>query len=413
MLESMYMQGALKTRILLSCLSVIVVIIGTIFAIKFAKGYRPDLQNGTFRPTGIINMESYPESAKVYINGEYKTITKDKINLDPGIYDVEIRLDGFVTWKKQITIEPEVVSNVTAWLFPSVPSLKAITSNGASMPVISPDGTKIAYIRTEKNSNKLYTLDLTESAFGFISRDPKEISTDLSTPNSIRWSPDSRQILYSASASAILIDTNGQKTTPDVVALQKQWQTLADQKEADKFANLPEKLQQIFATSSANVVWSPKEDKIMYTATASAVIAENIIPQLPGSSSQIQQRTLVPNHVYIYDVEEDRNFLIDTINPVIPTQCPPKSKCPNINPVNTSAKNNNWQWFPTSNHIIRALDGKITIMEYDAQNATTVYAGPMESNFIAPYPSTKQVLILSNLNPTLSLTPNLYAVSLR
>lgn len=404
------------SRVIIPAVGMVFVVFGTIGAILFAKGYRPDFNKKSIQPSGILVTQSYPDGAQVLVNNELKTATNNTLNLDPGTYQVEIKKDGFVTWQKTLQVQAEVVTRAIATLFPSVPSLKAITVSGASVPVMSPDGSKIAFLTPDKKSPKLYTLDLTESPLGFINRDPKLIAT-LSQPQTISWSPDSRQITLTASTSAQLIDI-GSNTIRDLTPLrlsdlEATWSAQVKIQETQKRATLPDGLKVILDTSTRDLVWSPKEDKIMYTATASAVIADNLIRPLPGSSTQPQARTLVPQGVYVYDLIEDRNFQIDTSSLPVPTNCPPKTKCPVFDPWASVKKNAGWSWFSNSYHLMKVDGNRILIKEYDNQNLNTVYSGPMSGAFAAAYPSGKQILILSNLNTESSPVPNLYAISLR
>jgi hypothetical protein len=168
-----------NSRLILPVTGAVFVTIGTIGAILFARGYRPDLNGKTLQPSGILVANSFPDGAQLLINGNLKTATNSTINLDPGTYNVEIKKDGFIPWEKTLQVEAEIVTRATATLFPSVPSLRAITSSGASRPTLSPDGTKIAYHQTDEKGTKLFVLDLNESTFGFINRDPKLLSTQV------------------------------------------------------------------------------------------------------------------------------------------------------------------------------------------------------------------------------------------
>jgi hypothetical protein len=187
---------------------------------------------------------------------------------------------------------------------------------------------------------------------------------------------------------------------------------------------LPDILKNIIATSAADLVWSPRENKLLYTATASAQIPDLLIHPLPGSSTQSQNRTLIPQHYYVYDLEEDRNFEIGQLPS--PTPAPKKNKSSlsssAVDPFSTLASlysphPSGWSWFPNSQHLIRVDDKKVTVIEYDGQNSTVIYAGPLEGHFAFPYPSSKQLLILANMSDSLSPSaislPNLYAVTLR
>lgn len=389
----------MRSRILLFFTGLLLVPLVTYFVILFARGYRPDFRNKEFKPTGILATSSLPENAQVYVNGILKTATNSNFNLEPGDYTVEIKKNGFQPWKKTLKVATEEVTRAYATLFPSVPSLKSITSTGASIPIISPDGTKAIYYY----KNVLYLLDLSESPLGLLNRDPKQIGLfgncklefEICQPRLV-WSPDSRQVLTISTPSAQLIDL-GQQPVKTIASPSGQlalWAQLHAAQELQKNIILPATFQEILATSAANLVWSPKENKLLYTATASAVIPDNLIRPLPGSNSTSQTRILKPGSIYVYDVEEDKNFEIKIEN--------------------SKLKIENLRWFSDSWHLVFSQPGKITVMEYDNSNPTVIYQGPMEQDFAYPYPSGKQILILTNLNPTVkNSVPNLYAISLR
>lgn len=420
MLKSLSMQDVVKARIFFFLAGIIIVPIATIFLIMFARGFRPDFEKKEFLSTGLLVAHSYPESAQVYIDGQLKTATDATLNLPPGQYLVEIKKEGFQPWKKSLIVEPEVVTRATATLFPTVPSLKQITIDGASLPTLSPDGSKVAY--TSPDAKKLYILDLNESPLGLINRDPKLLTTTSASVTQLQWSPDSRQLLAqskSASGSSILVDISSQQTrnaSANLSALLASWQTTIQARNLQKFSSLPLPLQAFLATASADLDWSPRENKLLYTATASAQLPDKIIKQLPGSSTQAQERLLVPGSVYVYDLEEDRNFKVGSV--VKPTPTPKNIKKASISyQLTANSSNASLHWLPTSSHLIRIDTDKITIFEYDGQNPTIVYAGPMAEKIAIPYPSAKQMLLFTNLVTTpipgqLSI-PNLYALTLR
>ena len=373
----------MRSRILLFFTGLLLVPLVTYFVILFARGYRPDFRNKEFKPTGILATSSLPENAQVYVNGILKTATNSNFNLEK---------DGFQPWKKTLKVATEEVTRAYATLFPSVSSLKSITSTGASIPVISSDGTKAIYFY----KNILYLLDLSESPLGLLNRDPKQIYTLNTAPYTLIWSPDSRQILTISTSSAQLIDLGQQpvKTISSPSGQLALWSQQRAAQELQKDIILPATFREILATSAANLVWSPKENKLLYTATASAVIPDNLIKPLPGSNSTPQARALKPGSIYVYDVEEDKNFEIKIEN--------------------SKLKIENLRWFSDSWHLVFSQPGKITVMEYDNSNPTVIYQGPMEQDFAYPYPSGKQILILTNLNPSVkNSVPNLYAISLR
>jgi len=406
------MQGLVRTRLVLFLLGVFVVLAGTVGVALFARGYRPGGSATPLQATGILVSQSYPDGAEIYLNSNLISATNSTLNLPPGDYTIEMRLDGFTPWKKAMVVQAGEVTRATAWLFPSVPSLRAITSTGASHPSVSPNGATVAYTLTSPASTRLYTLELSESPLGAINRESRLIATlpAITRTNPISqlvWSPDSRSLLVSATTSATLVNINSAQLT-DVTDRQNivvsGWRQELVDINTDRLPLLPKPLRDLLATSAAELVWSPREDKILYTATASAIIPDNLIRPLPGSSTQAQTRDLEAGMVYVYDLEEDRNFLI---GPSLPT--PPGDLSHAVGYYQPGG----YAWFPTSNHLVRIEGTKVQIMEYDGQNTTIVYAGPLQETFAAAYPSTKHLLILTNLNPESSVLPNLYAVSLR
>ncbi len=375
----------MRNRILLFLLSLILVPSLTYFVILFARGYRPNPTTGKVSPTGLLAATSVPDGAQILINGQLRSATNTTIDLEPGTYKIEFKKDGYSPWQKTLQVQAGVVTKAAASLFPSVPSLKAITSAGAAVPALTPAANQVAFLRPEGNLSNLYIIDLSESPLGSINRDAKILTSLPKNDYQLTWSPDGKQILATASTSAYLSLLTGQTIA---TATTSAW--IAQQKAIDtpRLATLPIVLRDILASSSANMIWSPRENKIMYTATTSAIIPDNLVKPLPGSNSQPQSRNLLPKNIYVYDLEEDRNFQVGKIGDQL-------------------------SWFPDSGHLVKTEANKVTIIEYDSTNPTVVYAGPMVNGYAFPYPSGKQLLILTNLNPASTTVPNLYAVSLR
>ena len=182
------MRNPVTLRILLFLTGLILVPSLTYLVILFARGYRPSSFSQTFQPTGLLVATSVPDGAQIYVNGRLLSATNTTANLPPGDYTVEIKKASFSPWLKHLKVEAEIVTRASATLFPSIPSLKAITETGASSPTLSPDGSKIIFT----NQDKLYILDLNESPLGLISREPKLLSPLNHQPSTILWSPDSR-----------------------------------------------------------------------------------------------------------------------------------------------------------------------------------------------------------------------------
>lgn len=412
-----------------------IIMIASTIVIAYGRGYRLDVQNNTVKPTGLISATSDPIGAQIYIDNKLKTATNNSFNIDPNWYTVTISKESYISWQKKIRVQGEVVTSVNAYLFPANPSLSPLTTVGIEHPVLSPDGTKIAYTvplpndTTDTSALKkagLWIFELTERPLGR-NRDPVQIDDWKSnfpfTNAQIRWSPDSIELLVQSGVTARLYKVRNPNEFLDVSvhtdSILTEWSDREKTKEREKLAAFPQEIIDTASTSAKIISFSPDETKIVYQATAFATIPIAIKPPLIGTNSTKEERTIAPGKFYIYDTKEDKNyFLLDAKELPIPTPTPKSAVKLTTSPTNQSPITNNYSppplfWFPTSRHVILMLRGKIDIVEYDRTNWITLYSGPFTDSFVAPWPNGSRIIILTNLNPGQNTLPNLYSVNLR
>jgi hypothetical protein len=135
------MRMSLPFRVWYTLLSAIFIVTVTVFVIRFAQGYRVTPQGPS--TTGLFAANSFPPGAEVLINGRLTTATDSTINLPPGTYDVEIRREGYLPWKKTLTIQQGLVTQSNAQLYRRVPSLTPLTFFGAHNVTPSPETQKL------------------------------------------------------------------------------------------------------------------------------------------------------------------------------------------------------------------------------------------------------------------------------
>lgn len=425
-------------QLFLPFITLCIILAISITLIAYGRGYRPDLRNNSLKPTGLLSATSDPLGAQVAINGKLKTATNNSINIDPDWYSVRIFKEGYIPWEKRIRVQGEIVSRADAFLFPKNPSLSPLTVSGITSPVLSPDGTKIAYIVTtpplsndEAGSVKktgLWVYELVERTLGR-NRDPQRIGA--ASPvfplekATIIWSPDSTQIMAREGGIVRLYQTNRPDGYTDITAtaenLKIEWEEERKTKEAQKLAAFKEPIIQTMIDNAKIISFSPDETKILYEATASATIPLVIDPPQMGTNSTEEIRDIEPGKIYVYDTKEDKNYFVlsrEELPRIAPTPTT-VSKLKKTGDTGTQAFSDhssplsNLHWFPTSRHIVLTLEGKIDIMEYDRTNWVTVYAGPFVAGFIAPWPNGSRIIIMTNLNPDAGTLPNLYTVNLR
>src|SRR4030067_252370 len=203
-----------KTRVLISFITIVIVCIVSWFIYLYARGYRFDQKTNHITPNGLLVIKSDPDGAQIYLNGEIKTETNSTISLAPGNYDVMIKKEGFLEWKKRLTIEKEIVTETTAHIFKGAPSLSAITFSGAFNPILSDDMSKIAFaVPVKKNDNQhnkdnagLWIMETVNLPIGF-SRDPRRITDGDLTNATWQWSPDGREVLLETAFGKYLLDS--------------------------------------------------------------------------------------------------------------------------------------------------------------------------------------------------------------
>jgi len=429
----------MNKRLAITLLIALLLAVGTVGAIRFAKGYRLDLKKKQVTATGLLVANSFPKGASVFINDKLTTATDDTLNLPPGNYQIKIVKDGFIPWEKELQLEKELVTQTNARLFPTVPDLKGLTFAGALNPTPSPDGQKIAFVVASASAqlkNGLWVLNLADSPLS-LSRDAYQVGRNTTvfdfTQASLFWAPDSKQILAKTEDNTFLLAADRlnpsadlKDATAELPLIIERWQEELALKRTRQLEKLPLEIAQIATRSAKNIYFSPDEEKLLYTATVSAVIAEELVPSLPASNTQPEEREIKTGRIYVYDLKEDKNFFIAEAGKETESEFDSTKKSAakekgfdwhqaltklqnQYSPLSAEAI----QWFPTSSHLILTEADKITILEYDGTNRAVVYAGPFAESFVYPWPDGSKLIIATSLNPESSLSPNLYAIDLK
>ncbi len=472
----------LGSRIVYTLLSVVIVAVGSYFAIQYARGSWRVTNKGVVANTGLLNVNSFPAGAQVFIDDKLITATDDTAYLEPDTYDVKIIKEGYSPWNKRLTVQKELVTQSNALLFPIAPSLTPLTFTGIGNLHPSADGQKILFFTNQASSklkNGFYVLDL-NSNFLSMQSGPKQITDDMEDLDLINaqiiWSPDSTEFMILSDKKEFLVSIDKKiilSEQKDITFQKKdilaQWEENIYLRERQFLAKFPKEILEITKNSAKNVYISPDKKRMFYTATAAATLAENIVPPVPATNTQVESRIIEPGAIYVYDREEDKNFKVATITalpnllenqkeveasvaatikskltikdePVVintekitladdldqtiaksleasPTAFARLQKGNNFSTAlsfanyYTAVRLNTMQWFPDSKHLLLVEDGKIKIMEYDGQNITTVYSGPFANNFVYPWPDGSKLIIKTSFSP--DSPDNLYVIDLK
>lgn len=454
----------LSSRVVYTLLSLILIVGGSYLAIQYARGGWRVTNAGIVANTGMLNVNSFPTGAQVFINDRLITATDDTVYLQPDAYRVRIVKEGYSPWVKDLTVQGQLVTQTNALLFPIAPSITPLTVTGAVNVHPSPDGQKILFFTDQAGTaarNGLYVLDL-NSNFLSLQSGARQLTDapagwELAEANII-WSPDSSELMILTEAREVLIGADKKVNLAEQkdIAFQKSdilstWEKDIYLREQQFLARFPEEIQQIATQSAGNVYLSPDKKRLLYTATAAATLSDDLIPPVPAANTQPEERELMIGGIYIYDREEDRNFRLATARPATAedeeetdvaetlTATLTQKALLHYEPIASleaslaaftrlqatnsaeTARNfasyysslhyNSLQWFPNSKHVLFINEGKIQIMEYDGYNVTTVYSGPFANNFVYPWPDGSKLIIQTSFSP--DSPPNLYAIDLR
>lgn len=375
-------------------------------------------------------------------------------------------------------IEEELVTQTSATLFPTSPSLDPLTYTGAINPIPSPDGNKVVFSVASASAaakNGLYVQDLTASPIS-LSRSARQIARSTTnfdyTTALYTWSPNGDEILVALDPnqngeydSHLILNSNrfnDLASLTDVSATLPQtlreWELELAREQETRLKEIPEYLLNLSADSSiSNLYFSPDGKRLLYQATSDLTLPDQILPSLPASSTQSQTRTLTPNAWYVYDLEEDRNFLLaqgsdlypepiltnsnestdsatfqpsklllldpnDTLPPAELASSPSAfrrlqdkfSTTESITLFNAQYSPifvTGVQWFPDSSHLILTSTSSIEIIEYDGTNRVTIYDGPFDHSFVYSWPDASRLVTRIQFSP--DTTPNLYTIKLK
>lgn len=401
-----------KIRTIFITLTILVVGITGLIASFYARGYRFNLGTFKFEPKGILVVKTDPTGSEIYINSNFKTTSDANISLAPGTYDVSIKKEGFIPWNKRLIIEKEIVTEVFVPLFKAVPSLSPVTFDGVYNPTPSGDYTKLAYYvapleNQPREKSGLWVIENLNLPIGF-TKDPRRITNGNFLNASWEFSPDGNEILLKNGPGIFLL--NAVSFTPQNKRVNitsrynkilADWEKERDKKTQSKLKPLPEELEEVFTEKTEIIEFSPDYTKFIYIASGSAYLKESLVKELPGSSTQKQERNIKKGQIYIYDIKEDRNFLIENSSE--------RTIVGHYKPENA---NKRVAWFPNSNNLVLAEKGRITIMDYDGTNRQVVYSGEFTTPLAFPFASTSKLIILTNLGAD-SSTPNLYSLTIQ
>lgn len=364
----------MSKRFIITIISLLVIVIAAGVAIFLAKGYTISTEEKRIVGTGIVTVTSEPDAASVFIDGHLTTATNATVSsLPPKKYTIRIVKEGFIPWEKQVEVKEGLVTAVKSTLFPSLPTIYPLTYTGVTNPILSPDGSKLAFIvpSDKKRGVWVWTMVKNQPIAFARSAEPHQIAESNPIDFSqaiLRWSSDSKYVLATVGNQNWLLNSDQLNSdprdiTPILDASLKGWEEDAESKEAVRVLAIKNLDIREVASSSAQVLWAPDETKFMASANADK------------------------GEFKVYDIEEEKEY-----------QLPPA---------------NLHLWLPDSEHIILLEENKISVLDFDGTNKAEIYAEEFEDNFVFPWPDSSRLVIIRTFSTPTGSEPNLYGINLR
>ncbi|MEI7653539.1 MAG: PEGA domain-containing protein [bacterium] len=426
--------------------TIVFFVISSVSIIAFARGYRLDIANSTLTSTGLVSVASVPRSAKVYVNGELKGITDLNLNLSPGEYVFTVSKEGYFPWQKKVKIRGEIVQSLAATLYPITSSLTPLTNIGIAKAVpLGTQSDKVILFSSKKSllvdtpvpssseaelvgsEAGIYIYDAGRRMVSLLPNLQKIISyTDIDpevAPNDLEFilAPDGKQMAVfvldpnranptpsvhhteyypkyevpTTYLKAVLVNIDDSNVGPlnitdTVESLIDAWTQQKEKQLLTLTGSLEKPLGAFIKNNTRILDISPDKTKVLYEATATATLQPILATPLIGSNQTEEFRTLEKKQVYVYDIKEDRNYLVS-------------DKKSNVR--------NRIIFHPNSKNLVFDEGKSINIADFDGLNKQKVYSGPFDTLFFAMV-SDGRLLILTNLNPELNVYGDLYAIGI-
>ncbi|OGE14058.1 hypothetical protein A3F00_01855 [Candidatus Daviesbacteria bacterium RIFCSPHIGHO2_12_FULL_37_11] len=392
----------MSKRFVITLITLLVIGIAATAAIFLAKGYTFSTKEKRIVGTGIITITSVPDAASVYIDGHLTTATNATVSsLVPKEYSVKVVKEGFISWEKKVEVKEGLVTDLKITLFPAIPTVYPLTFTGVKNPILSPDGSKLAYIVSSTSSdgslNKkagvwVWTLKSDQPIAFARGAEPHQIAESRIinyTEATVRWSPDSKQLLATVGNNNYLLNDNGINSEPrDITAILsatlKSWEEDIKTKDEARFLNIKNTEARKIASSSANLKWAPDETKFMYTE--SSVISHQSSDSLK-TDSEASLKAEDSLKFKVYDLDTDQKFDI---------------------PMALSHT-----WLPDSRHIVLVEKTQISVVDFDGSNKAIIYAGGFDNSFVFAWPDSSRLVIINSLPTPTASEPNLYGINLK
>lgn len=220
----------ITTRILISTLMTLSVVLLVVILISIILGYQFNAKDGRIEQTGLVQFEATPNGATVEVDGKtLSSKTTVKTTVSPGLHEFVMWREGYETWRKQLAIQPGTLTALTyTRLIPKnrpvkeVLSFKELSSSlaspsGRSMLLqMSPSSPNFTFVDLQnEQSIKQRTLEIPAATYSEATTQDVSHSFRL-----VEWDQGARYVLlahtYNSTTEWLVLDTEDAGRTTNV-----------------------------------------------------------------------------------------------------------------------------------------------------------------------------------------------------
>lgn len=203
--------------------------IATLVLVFAAYGYDIDRKTGDIIQNGLIMVDAHPESAEILLDGKSKGTTSNRLVLPAGQYSIELKREGYRSWKHNINLEGSSIEQlVYPVLFPTKLVTKTIHSYDAvpSMVTTSPDRHWLV-VQSPGSATTFHVVDLANNKNPLVAVIlPAGVATDTDGADmyeAVEWATDNNHILlkhiYPGGAEFIMLDRSNPSASVNLTKL--------------------------------------------------------------------------------------------------------------------------------------------------------------------------------------------------
>lgn len=179
------------------------IILSSLILLYITFGYKFDSSTREIVKNGLIFTDSSPTSSSIYINGKQKGETEERFTVPEGKYNIELRKEGYISWKKTINLGggkierliypkliPSKLTTAESKNYIGNPTFSTESLDRKKIVIATPNSvSNFDIFDTSKPEDPAKTIDIPQSIYST----PKNVSTE--KLKLVEWASDNKHFL--------------------------------------------------------------------------------------------------------------------------------------------------------------------------------------------------------------------------